>query len=195
MASALLEERGFLNSTVVEVDVRVHGADDLWYASVDVDLDADTTYYWQGREASDSGQAGWDKCSTFTSTFTTSAKPVYLQVPAKEHKDGYYLTDSIGMVTLEQPEDVFKYEVRLSDTEDDCDPDAEWTETFFETFFLGDTIDQNIVNPANAPGCAQPRCWIRITPTTYTFARFEETPGALVRTSPYGRSSSCRSSC
>jgi choice-of-anchor A domain-containing protein len=138
----------FTSSTTIAIGEAVEEANGR-FVSTTVDLSADTTYYWQGREGlSSAPTVGWDNCSTFTSHFTTGSKKVALTVPNKVERDGYYRTSSSGVVRWEQVAGAGAYEFRLSMSEDGCEA-SDWTDVssglpwLFREIYLGDTISFN----------------------------------------------------
>ena len=134
----------FTSSTILSTATAVE-IDGVRYAQTGWSLDAGTKYYWQAREGTDSA-TGWDKCNTFTASFTTSAKPVNLKVPAKVEDDGYYLTDNLGRVSWEPTRGATHYEALLleDDGDDGCaHPADEWTKVFGKTVYLGNSFDQD----------------------------------------------------
>jgi choice-of-anchor A domain-containing protein len=142
----------FTSSTVVSV-TGTQIIDSVRYARVFVSLDAGTKYYWQAREGDeDTELVGWDICSTFTASFTTSEKPIQVVTPAGVTSEGYYLTNNMGQFGWEPVPRATGYHALLSETNDGCSrPTSEWTEVTlnlhrirFPGVFLGDTIDQNI---------------------------------------------------
>lgn len=138
----------FTSSTTVTIAEAVEEANGR-FVSTSVDLSADTTYYWQGREGVSSAPAvGWDNCSTFTAHFTTASKQVELAAPTRVAKEGYYVTGSTGLVRWEEVPGAATYEFRLSMSEDGCEA-SDWTDVssglprFLREIYLGDTISFN----------------------------------------------------
>jgi hypothetical protein len=128
--------------------------DGIQYAEALIALNSDTKYYWQAKEGGDNSQgADWDKCGTFTASFTTAEKVVALRIPDSKESGGYYLTNNMGQVVWEPLEGAYDYEALLRDSDDGCEvPASEWTSIPISLdrisnpeLFLGDTIDQNIV--------------------------------------------------
>lgn len=143
----------FQSSSVVQVDDTVE-IDGLNYAQAVVTLDAGTKYYWQAREGGEAAEVeGWDTCSTFTASFTTSDKPIHLRVPTQQARDGYYETNNMGQVGWEPVAAASGYQALLSVGNDGCDrPSGDWTaiplnlfRILYPELFLGQTVDQNLV--------------------------------------------------
>jgi choice-of-anchor A domain-containing protein len=126
--------------------------EDVRYATAHVSLDEDSKYYWQGREGGENSEgADWDKCGTFSASFSTGAKEIKLNIPDHVEKNGYYQTDHDGTVYWERIAFADSYDALLSEVDDGCEaPAADWTNvvpnihTFlYPQVYLGDTIDEN----------------------------------------------------
>lgn len=144
------KDENFSDAAVVDIE-DAREIDGKRYAYTRVSFDADTTYYWQGQEAGGLVNENWTDCGAFTSSFTTSAKPLYLTMPAEADPNGYYVANHDGRMEVGFVRgDYVWFEFRLSETDDQCNQAAAWERTGHNKFYLGDTIDVNIVNPPDA---------------------------------------------